>query len=89
MSRDNEIEVFKTADLPLAAALSVFGFIVEKVERVDSRRSVFIFNNSDELQEAVSNYWKGGMLIEPQKYFNQLKTLKARIYENGNQSRGY
>jgi hypothetical protein len=81
MSRAKEIEMFKTADLPLAAALCVAGFIVEEMERSDARRSIFIFENSAELQEQIRRYWRGAILVEPQAYFSQCKALKARIYE--------
>jgi len=74
-------DVFRTADLALTAALCVSGFVVEEMERVNPTRSVFIFQNSAELQGAVNGYWRGDLRVEPQAFFNQLKTLKARIYE--------
>lgn len=72
---------FRTADLALTAALCVSGFVVEEMDRVDARRSVFIFESSAELQEAVNQYWRRELRVEPQDYFNQLKVIKARIYE--------
>lgn len=80
MNRDNN-NVFRTADLSLTAALCVSGFIVDEMERADARRSVFIFSSSAELQETTSQYWRGEIRVEPQAFFNQLKILKARIYE--------
>ncbi len=80
MTRDNK-DGFRTADLSLIAALCVSGFVVEEMERVSPTRSVFIFNNSAELQKIVNAYWRGDLRVEPQSFFNQLKTLKARIYE--------
>jgi hypothetical protein len=73
---------FRTSDLPLAGALCVLGFMVEEVEKVNPKRSVFIFDNSKELEKAVNDYWAGRLTVEPQKYFYQLKNLKARIYQN-------
>lgn len=81
MTRNTTQEFFRTADLALCGALCVLGFVVEEVDRVDTRRSVFIFRSSDELREVVSGYWRGELRVEPQAYFNQLKVLKARIYE--------
>ncbi len=72
---------FRTADLSLTAALCVSGFVVEEMERVSPSRSVFIFQDTTELQEAVSRYWRADLRVEPQALFNQLKVLKARIYE--------
>jgi len=81
MNQSNKIDIFRTADLAITAALSVSGFIVDEVERVSPTRSVFIFSNSAKLQESVRQYWRGELRVEPQSYFNQLKVLKARIYE--------
>lgn len=74
-------KVFRTADLSLTAALCVSGFVIEEMDRVSPTRSVFIFEDSAELQEAINGYWRGELRVEPQAFFNQMKTLKARIYE--------
>jgi len=80
MTRNTKDE-FRTADLSPVAALCVSRFVVEEMERVSPTRSVFIFTSTAELQEAVDGYWRGDLRIEPQSFFNQLKILKARIYE--------
>jgi pyruvate kinase len=82
MTRNITRDAFRTADLALTAALSVSGFIVQEMERVNPTRSVFIFENSEELKEKTARYWRGELQVEPQSYFNQLKILKARIYEH-------
>lgn len=81
MNQNNISNTFRTADLPLAAALCVSGFVARDVDAVSPRRSVFVYDTGSELQEAVNRYWRGELRIEPQAYFNQLKMLKARIYE--------
>jgi len=81
MKREKRINNFKTADLALAAALSVVGFPVEEMEQMDARRFVFIFSDNPELQKEIKKYWLGELKVVPQTYFNQLKVLKARIYE--------
>lgn len=77
----NEKEMFRTADLALTAALCVSGFVVRDVERTDPKRSIFLFEKDEKLLEEVERYWHREMRIEPQEYFYQLKTIKARIYE--------
>lgn len=72
---------FRTADFALTAALCVSGFVVEELDRVSPQRSVFVFQNGDELLEAVNQYWRRELRVEPQDYFNQLKIIKARLYE--------
>lgn len=81
MNPDNVKDLFRTADLAITAALCVCGFIVDEVEKVSSSRSVFIFKNSAALEEIIDDYWRGKLKVEPQAYFNQLKNLKARIYQ--------
>lgn len=81
MNHQNKNNIFRTADLAITAALCVSGFIVQEVERVSPTRSVFLFGESAELRDTVNKYWRGELRIEPQSYFNQLKILKARIYE--------
>jgi uncharacterized protein DUF5659 len=71
---------YRTSDLSLTAALTAGGFVVLEIETLNPKRSVFIFANSPTLQGVVSQYWNRQLRIEPQAYFNELKTLKARIY---------
>lgn len=71
---------FRTSDLALATAISVFGIAIEALQQSEGQRQVFIFATSDKLTDIVNRYWRGELLIEPQAYFNQLKVLKARIY---------
>ena len=72
---------FRTADLALTAALCVSGFVVEEVDKVSPKRAVFVFKKGEKLLEAINKYWRQEMRVEPQDYFNQLKIIKARIYE--------
>ncbi|PIR89605.1 MAG: hypothetical protein COU07_01775 [Candidatus Harrisonbacteria bacterium CG10_big_fil_rev_8_21_14_0_10_40_38] len=77
----NTNELYRTADLSLTAALSCLGFVIQDVEQLNSRRAVFTFENTRELAEAVARYWRREIKVEPQDFFNELKTIKTRIYE--------
>jgi hypothetical protein len=77
---ENHDYFFRTSDLALATAISVFGIAIESTEQADVKRTVFIFNKSDKLQDIVDRFWRGELQVEPQSYFNQLKILKTRIY---------
>ena len=72
---------YKTSDLALVATLSL-SFQVESVEKTDTRRVLFVFPNSEELNATVNSYWRGELRVEPQEFFNQLKVIKTRIYSN-------
>lgn len=81
MNPNEDNQYFRTADLPLAVSLCVRGFVICDIEQIDPKRSVFVFENSDKLASAVSDFWSGKLRVEPQEYFNKLKSLKARLYQ--------
>ena len=70
---------FQTSDLALTATLCLF-YPVELVDRSNLPRVVFIFKRSKEFDELIDSYWRGELKVEPQKFFNQLKNTKTRIY---------
>jgi len=76
----NEKDFYRTADLALATAISLF-YPLEAIDRQDSRRKArFLFKRNAELDELIENYWKGELRVEPQAYFNALRVIKARLY---------
>jgi hypothetical protein len=72
--------LYQVKDLALATTISLFQPI-EAIDRPDgSRKAIFLFVRSPELDELVEQYWKGLLKVEPQQYFNQLKVIKARLW---------
>lgn len=76
MNNDNN---YKTSDLALATTLSLF-FSVESIDSSDGKRVFFAFKQSQDLNNLVDLYWRGEVTVDPQKFFNQLKVIKSRIY---------
>jgi hypothetical protein len=72
---------FSTADLALATTVSIW-FPLQQVDKKNPRRALFTFERSKELDELVDKYWKRELQVEPRQYFDQLKSLKARLYSN-------
>jgi len=70
---------WKTSDLALATALSLF-CPIEALEKIDSHRAYFVFKEDRELDELLKKYWQRKLKVEPQTFFNQLKIIKARLY---------
>lgn len=68
-----------TSDLAVAATISLF-LPIEAVNRQNPRRTEFVFERCDKLDEILECYWRGELSIEPKQYFNQLKNLKSRLY---------
>lgn len=74
------IKHFTTTDLCLATTLSLW-FPIENLDKVAGTQKVmFIFKDSEDLQKLLNDYWHGQIRIEPRHYFDNLKSLKARLY---------
>ena len=72
-------DFYRTADLALAAAISIF-VPLETIDKTDYRRAYFIFPQSEELEELVAAFWRKELKVEPQAYFDQLRAIKTRLY---------
>jgi len=70
---------YSTADLALSATISLF-IPIEKVIKTNSRRALFLFRKSKRLKNLINSYWKNRLLVDPQRYFQQLKLIKNRLY---------
>ncbi len=70
---------YQTTDLSIATTLSLFYPIVE-IGTKNAKRVEFTFAHTKELDSLINQYWQGKLKVEPASYFNQLKILKGRIY---------
>lgn len=75
----NEKDFYRTADLALATAISLF-YSLEAIDRQNPRKAQFLFKRNIELDELIESYWRGELKVEPQAYFNALRIIKARLY---------
>lgn len=72
--------LFTTADLALATTLNL-SIPLKYVDKSKGSRVEFIFDNSAELNELVEAFWQDGVRIEPKRFYQQLRILKARIHD--------
>lgn len=70
---------YQTTDLALATAISLW-FPVDSIDKSNPRQATFRFTRDENLDQLIETYWRGGLKVEPQAYFNQLRILKARLY---------
>lgn len=71
----------KTADIALASTLALW-IPINNIERIiGSKRALFVFEDTEKTTLLVEQYWRGELRIEPRSYFDQLRALKARLYE--------
>lgn len=80
MTTQNADEIYRTSDLCLANTLSLL-FPILSLEKED-RRVFFCFQSTPELLRVINDFWEGKLRFEPQRFFQQLKLMKAHIYGN-------
>lgn len=73
---------FFSSDLALATTLSLF-FPITRIDKQNPRKVIFAFERTRNLEHFLDKYWNRKIQVEPRQYFDQLKALKARIYEEG------
>lgn len=74
----------KIKDLGLAAAIVTIDVEISDTEKDETGRTYFIFSYEDSLganiDTAVDNYWSGHLSVDARRYFENIKMLKSRIY---------
>jgi len=78
MNINNE-QLYATSDFPLVASLSLFVPII-RLDASNAGRVEFYFEQTEQLTALMNDYWNGTLRVEPKQFFNQIKTIKSRIY---------
>jgi len=73
-------DYYSTADLSLATTLALY-HPIDSIDRQNPHKAQFMFKRSEQLDQLIEAYWKGELKVNPATYFQQLKTIKARLYE--------
>ncbi len=81
LNTNKHIEI---SDLALASALQYLNFTVIAINKdpKEHPKVTFVFEKTDELNNAVYRYWEGLLLVEPKSYWNTARELKGRIRTN-------
>jgi hypothetical protein len=85
-------QIYSSKDVGLASTLITLGFKMNSISyQYEGIRphpvGYFEFVDSPELQKALSDYWRGELLVEPRNFMTNLRGLKAEIsnvYKNPN-----
>lgn len=67
-------------DAGLIVALITVGFEVLSTERDATGRMHFNFSNDRSLNNAIVNYWSGGLKVSARQFHENNKMFKSRIY---------
>lgn len=79
----NDIHI-ELSDISLVSSLQYLNFPIVAISRDPKEypKVSFIFEKSDELNNAIHRYWEGLLLVEPKAYWNIARELKSRIRAN-------
>lgn len=78
---DKDKNEHKTTDLALAAYINITMPII-RLEWLD-RRASFVFPKSKLTEKLITGYKNRQAKVEPLEYFNSIKNLKGRLYNDG------
>jgi len=69
----------RVTDLAIATTIAL-SHPIEAIIRDNPRKASFVFRGGAEIDDIIKRYWKGEIRVEPQNYFNELRSIKARLY---------
>jgi len=75
-TRNHLLEI---SDLSLAATTSLH-FPIEEIDMSNPHRAVFKFCRNNKLDNFIDKYWRKEISVEPQEFFDQLRSLKSRLH---------
>ena len=76
----DEKDMFKSSDLSLVSAISLF-YPIHKIEKTNPKRLIFIFKKDKDFDQVVENYWSGRLQVNPLALLQNLKAIKNRIFQ--------
>lgn len=76
-----ENDFFKSSDLSLIAALQLYGYLIDSMDKSNSEKIVFVIKRNDGLDSLIQAFWSRSLRVDPLSYFESLKNIKSRIYQ--------
>ena len=73
-------EYYSSSDLGIATTISLF-YPIEIIDRTNPHKAQFLFKRCGDLDQLIKAYWKNELKVDPLGYFNQLRIVKSRLYE--------
>lgn len=73
---------FTTYDLGATAALTSLGFPLLGIKKGAGSKSLFLFENSEDLADTAQRYWQQTLNVDAMTYFNSIKAIKNQLYSN-------
>ncbi|OGK31103.1 hypothetical protein A3F29_03895 [Candidatus Roizmanbacteria bacterium RIFCSPHIGHO2_12_FULL_33_9] len=71
------------SDLSLVSVLAGclgFSILEIKADPNEYPKVKFVFERSEKLEETITKFWNGSLLVEPKNYWSAIRELKSRIH---------
>jgi len=75
-------EVLTTFDLGVAAALMTAGFELLTLDKANPRKVMFVFKRDAGIEKVADDFWSDRLEQKVRSYWDNIKTLKNRLYSN-------
>lgn len=72
---------YRTSDLALCAYLKSEGFGYTRIEKVAETRAEMIFEDGDDLRNAVMDYQTGNAKVEPREFQQNVGWVRGRLLD--------
>jgi hypothetical protein len=73
-------EIYKSSDMALVTAVALF-FPIKNIDKINPKKVEFNFDKTSALLDFIDKYWGNEVVVNPIEYFNQIKNVKRRLYE--------
>lgn len=77
-----KLSTFSSYDLGLATALVTLKYELIKLDKTDPKKVRFVFKEAKDIEQMMLGYWNNEISVPALAFFNNLKTLKNRIYSD-------
>jgi hypothetical protein len=79
---DMENQNFQTSDFYTAVFLLANGFKLIEIDKTNSRRFCFVFEDQESRVKLLEDYFNGSAKIEPRQFVSSIKELKTLMYND-------
>lgn len=73
-----------TSDIGHAAALLCVGYELKGLDKENPNKIKFILFRKEGLDEAINSYWNDALIVSARSFFENLRMLKTRLFQEVN-----
>lgn len=77
-----KLSTFSSYDLGLATTLVTLKYELIKLDKTDPKKVRFVFKETKDIEQTMLGYWNNEITVPALSFFNNLKTIKNRIYSS-------